>query len=287
MAMVLDLLHWLVDSLLRVDRGHFLNNEFDVKGSHAEIATELRTIVDQLKLEAFDTENGLVNYRALRNSPTYTRYRMATGGLRHFDPASLQSRGERLAFWINLYNSLMVHAVIFFGIEKSIWEAGWGFFRKAAYNIGGFRYSADDIEHGILRGNRPYPLLRLPQFGKGDLRLKHAIVPMDPRIHFALVCASRSCPIITVYHASQIEEELEAAATTFVNGGGVVVQPELAQVSLSRIFSWYQRDFNGCSGVLRFILAHLREGPERDYLEENVSKVHLKYQKYDWSLNHY
>jgi len=43
-------------------------------------------------------------------------------------------------------------------------------------------------------------------------------VPMDPHIHFALVCASRSCPVITVYHASQIEEELEAAATTFVIG---------------------------------------------------------------------
>lgn len=285
--MVLNLFHWLIDSLLRVDRGHVLNNEFDVTGSHAEIATELRTIVDEIKLEAFDTENGLVNYRALRNSPTYTRYRMATGGLRHFDPASLQSRGERLAFWINLYNSLIVDAVIFFVIEKSIWEAGWGFFRKAAYNISGLRYSADDIEHGILRGNRPYPLLHLPQLAKGDPRLKHAIVPMDPRIHFSLVCASRSCPVITVYHASQIEEELEAAAVTFINGGGVVVQPEFTRISLSRIFSWYQRDFDGRSGVLSFILAHLIEGPGRDYLKKNVSEVRLKYQKYDWSLNYH
>lgn len=285
--MVLNLLHWLIDFLLRVDRGRILNNEFDVKASHGEIASELRTIVDQLELEAFDTENGLVNYRGLKNSLTYTRYKSAAAGLRHFDPTSLRSRAERLAFWINLYNSLLVDAVIFFGIEKSVWETGWGFFHKAAYNIDGLRYSADDIEHGILRGNRPYPLLRLPQFARNDPRLKHAIVPMDPRIHFALVCASRSCPVITVYHASQIEEELEAAATTFVNGGGVVVQPEFAQVSLSRIFSWYQRDFNGRSGILSFILAHLREGPERDYLQKNVSKVRLKYQKYDWSLNNY
>ncbi len=58
--MVLNLFHWLIDSLLRVDRGHVLNNEFNITGSHAEIATELRTIVDEIKLEAFDTENGLV-----------------------------------------------------------------------------------------------------------------------------------------------------------------------------------------------------------------------------------
>ncbi len=285
--MVLNLLHRLIDTLLRVDKGRILNDKFDAEASHAEVAAELGTIADQLKVEAFDTGNGLVNYRGLKNSPTYSRYKKIAGGLRHFDPASLRSQGERLAFWINLYNSLIIDAVISFGIEKSIWEAGWGFFRKAVYNIGGLRYSADGIEHGILRGNRPYPLLRLPQFATDDLRLEHAIVPMDPRIHFALVCAAHSCPLITVYHASEVEKELETATTTFINGGGVIVEPELARVSLSRIFSWYQGDFGGRAGVLKFILAYLREGSERDYLRENVSRVRLRYQKHDWSLNHY
>ena len=108
MAIVLNLLHWLIDFLLRVDRGRILNNEFDVKASHSEIASALRAIVDQLKLETFDTENGLVNYRWLKNSLTYTRYKRAAAGLRHFDPTFLRSRAERLAFWINLYNSLIV-----------------------------------------------------------------------------------------------------------------------------------------------------------------------------------
>jgi len=285
--MVLNLLHRLIDALLRVDKGCVLNDKFDAEASHAEVAAELRTIVDQLKMEAFDTENGLVNYRGLKNSPTYSRYKRVAGGLKHFDPASLHSQGERLAFWINLYNSLIIDAVISFGIENSVWEAGRGFFRKAAYNIGGLRYSADDMEHGILRGNRPHPLLRLPQFATDDPRLRHAIVPMDPRIHFTLVCASRSCPLITVYHASEVEDELEAAASTFISGGGVIVEPELARVSLSRIFSWYQGDFGGRSGVLNFILVYLKERPEGDYLRENISKVRLRYQKYDWSLNHF
>ena len=287
MVTALGLFHWFIDVLLRVDRGCVLNDEFDTEVSQADIASELRAIVDQLKMEAFDTEKGLVNYRDLKNSPTYGHYKRIAGGLRHFKLTSLRSREERLAFWINLYNSLIVDAVISFGIEKTMWEAGRGFFRKAAYNIGGLRYSADDIEHGILRGNNPYPLLRFRQFAANDPRLRHTMMPVDPRIHFTLVCASRSCPLITVYHAAKIEEELEGAATTFVNGGGVIVQPELGQVSLSRIFYWYQQDFGGRSGVLKFILARLMEGTERDHLQQNIDKVRFKYQKYDWSLNHY
>ena len=109
---------------------------------------------------------------------------------------------------------------------------------------------------------------------------------MGPRIHFALVCATCSCPLITVYHASKIEEELEAAATTFINGGGVIVQVGLDQVSLSRIFYWYQRDFKGGFGVINFVLAHLREGAGRDYQRGNLDKVRIRYQKYGWFLKH-
>ena len=184
-----------------------------------------------------------------------------------------------------MYNSLIIDAVIHFGIQKSVWEAGWGFFRKAAYNIGGLRYSADDIEHGILRGNRPHPLLHFRQFAKNDPRLTHIVKPVEPRIHFTLVCASQSCPLITVYHADEIEVELDGATKTFINAGGVVAVPGKEQVSLSRIFSWYQGDFGGRSGVLEFILDNLREGPEKDYLQKNTRRVRIKYQKYNWSLN--
>ena len=75
-------------------------------------------------------------------------------------------------------------------------------------------------------------------------------------------------------------------AATSINGGGMIVQAGLNQVSLSRIFYWYQRDFEGRFGVLNLILAHFREEAERDYLQGNLDKVRFKYQKYDWSLNH-
>jgi len=284
---MLNLLQWKIDFLLRVDRKRVLNVELGAQTSETDIASEMRTIVDQLKIEAFDTEKGLVNYRGLKGSTTYKHFKKVASMLRHFDPASLQSREEKLAFWINLYNSLIIDAVISFAIKETVWEAGRGIFRKAAYNIGGLRYSADDIEHGILRGNAPHPVIRLPQFTQDDPRLRHTLVPMEPRIHFTLVCASRSCPLITVYHAAEIEEELEMATNAFINGGSVLVKPEEGQVSLSRIFSWYQHDFGGRSGVLRFVLRYLMDTPQKEYFKQNLTKMQIKYQKYDWSLNHF
>ena len=285
-TMMINSLRWAIDVVLRVDRSRVLNWEAGVESAQTGIGVELRTIVDQLNMEAFGMGNGLVDYQGLRDSPTYSRYRRVAGGLTAFDPAALQRREERLAFWINLYDSLIIYAVISFGIdERTVWERGWGFFCKAAYDIGGLSYSANDVEHRILRNNRRHPVIRLPQFVIGDTRLEQAIVPMDPRIHFTLVCASRSCPLITVYHVSGIEEEL--AANSFVNGEGVMVKPEEKMVSLSWIFKWYQADFGRDSGAMRFILRYLINGPEIGFLRENIGSVRIVYQKYEWSLNHY
>ena len=72
--MVLNLIHRFIDTLLRIDRGRVLNDEFGAETSRAEIDTEMTTIVDKLKMEAFDANNGLVNYQGLNNSPTYNHY---------------------------------------------------------------------------------------------------------------------------------------------------------------------------------------------------------------------
>lgn len=283
------LTRWLqnsIDRLLGVDNRRVLNAEPGAEIATDDIATTMRTIIDQLKMEGFNDESGLVDYEKLQNSACYQQYRLVTSRLRNFNLASLESRAEKLTFWINLYNSLTVDAVIALGIKNSVWEAGRGFFRQIAYQIGDLRYSADDIEHGILRGNRHHPAIPLPQFAPGDPRLRYTITPLEPRLHFALVCASRSCPPITAYHAPDIEEELEMAVNSFINGGGVIINPEQKSVSLSRIFKWYQADFGGRRGVIQLILAYLREGLEKDFLRHNIGKVRIKYQKYDWSLNH-
>ena len=157
-------------------------------------------IVNALKAEAYDTERGRVDYAHLCLSPTYAEYCQCARRLRSFDPAALETREEQLAFWINLYNALIVDAVIQFEVKRSVNEAP-GFFWRAAYNIGGRRYCSFDIEYGILRANAPHPAIPGAYFGAGDARRRYSFAQLDPRIHFALVCAARSCPPIAVYDA--------------------------------------------------------------------------------------
>ncbi len=201
-----------------------------------------------------------------------------------FDPARLHTREERLAFWINLYNALVIDGVIAFGIKRSVRE-DLGFFRRTAYLVGGRRYAVDDIEHGILRANRPHfhPLLLFPQFGPDDPRLSFAMETVDPRIHCALVCASRSCPPIVAYEAEEIDRQLDLAARTFVNHGGVTASSN--GVHLSRIFKWYEGDFGGRRGVLEFVLRYLEDGPLRERLASAGGAPPIRFQPYDWSLN--
>jgi hypothetical protein len=252
----------------------------------ADVAGELYAAVQMMKAEAFDPSGGGVDYRRLCDSETYQQYRACTAGLINFDPATLSSSEERLAFWINLYNALIIDAVIAFDLKTSIRE-DLGFFRRAAYIISGRRYSADDIEHGILRGNRRHfhPMIPFPQFAPGDVRLANSLLSVDPRVHGALVCASRSCPPIAVYDADRIHEQLDVAAANFVNNGGAVVDVPAGRLSLSPIFRWYRRDFGGTRGVIDFVERHLDDGPGREFLRAHSGGLNLSYRPYDWSLN--
>ncbi len=273
-----------LDRLLRVDSKAALNlGRLAVTGGPG-VAAELLAALQMMKADAFDGATATVDYARLKESESYTRYRACTGALVDFEPARLNSREERLAFWINAYNALVIDAVIAFGLKGAVRE-DTGFFRRAAYVIGGLRYSADDIEHGILRGNRRHfhPAILLPQFAPDDPRLRHTIRPLDPRIHCALVCASRSCPPIVAYDAGRIDEQLDMAARSFVNGGGVAVDAAGAAVRASPIFGWYRRDFGGMNGVRKFLLRFLDEGPARRALTER--RCRLRYQQFDWSLN--
>ena len=273
--------HRALDLALRVDPSAALNDGAESRPGGASVAAELHAAVQEMKAQAFDAASGAFDYTALAGSETYARYRECTGRLCQFDPAELRQHTERLAFWTNLYNALVIDAVIRFQPWQSVREDS-GFFRRAAYVVGGRRFSADDIEHGILRGNRRHfhPAVWLPQFSPGDRRLAFSIRPADPRVHCALVCASRSCPPIAVYEASRIGEQLDLACAAFVNGGAVLL--EGGRVRLSRIFRWYGRDFGGRAGVRQFLLRYLDEVLARSALEDGTR---IAFQPYDWSLN--
>ena len=150
--------------------------------------------------------------------------------------------------------------------------------------IGGFRYSLEDIEHGILRANRGLPFFLGKQFAEDDPRLENAVWNFDARIHFALNCASRSCPPIANYTSNEINRQLDLASTNFL-AGDTFLGESGKSLWISRIFKWYSRDFGGKAGVIEMLRSYLPEAdPRRELLENSGSNV-IRYSPYDWHLN--
>jgi hypothetical protein len=253
--------------------------------SDQRIDIALTLAMADLKARFIDPEKGLVHYRAVRGSEEFERYKDLTRGLKSIDLRSLQERNQRLAFWINIYNTAVIHGVIELGLEKSVKEFS-GFFDRVMYEIGGFHFSLNEMEHGILRGNRTRPYGILKPFRKKDPRTEFAIIPLDPRIHFALVCGARSCPPISFYDAEQIDFQLQLAAESFVNSSQVKVLLEERIIFISKIFKWYKTDFGGSDrALIDLLLKSLDEGEKKTFLQENRDKVKIQYQPYDWNLN--
>ncbi|MCG8353619.1 MAG: DUF547 domain-containing protein [Chloroflexales bacterium] len=268
--------------------GEVLNTEpFDGKTKPGPaIAAELKRAVNAFQAAAVDAQGKHVDYACLRQSEAYQLYRATlTPQLRYIDLHTLATREEQLAFWINLYNALVIDAVIAYSVQKSVIErmAGLAFFKCAAYNIGGLRFSCEDIEHGILRVNRGSPFVPGAQFKEADSRRRWMLATPDARIHFALNCASRSCPPIGVYTAEAIDEQLDLATRNFV-AVDVEVNPARGELRLSQVFNWYAKDFNGPAGVVDFLLRYLPADERRAWLAAQ-SDIRLVHKPYDWGLN--
>ena len=253
----------------------------------AELAEKLKQTLDDLKLSVMNAEGTSVDYDALRTSEAYEKYHdECLSVLNSFDPDLLSSTEARRAFWINLYNALVIDAVIDLGVKKSVAEGRLGmltFFRHAAYSVNGKRVSLEDIEHGILRGNKGNPYVPGVHFRSSDARFKWAL-PLDPRVHFALNCGGKSCPPIRSFAAEKLDEQLDIAARSFVNGT-VDIEPGSGMVAASKIFSWYAGDFGGRNGVVDFLIHHLPNGNRREFITTNRESIVLSYKAYDWSLN--
>ena len=276
-------LNRLLDVVFRIDSNTVLNDGIVAQTSDSGVAADIKRALTLLKAEAYDDRSARFDYARVRAGETYRAMRECTVRLNDFDLVSLTTREERMAFWINLYNALILDAVICFDVHDSVTK-DLGFFRRAAYRVGGMRFSADDIEHGILRGNRRHPLLPFPQFGRDDPRLTFSIKPMDARIHAALNCASRSCPPILVYDAAHLDAQLDQAMRAFVVSG-VQIDLNRAVVNVSPIFRWYASDFGGQEGILELMLRGWNKELAQAWLEPNHAKVRFEYSIYDWRLN--
>lgn len=259
----------------RIGDTEVLNGGGEISAAGGVIAEELMRSARTLL--AWSGQGG-TPYAAIARSPEFAAYRSRSRDLHGFDPAALEGRWQRSAFWINIYNALVIDAVISFGVGDSIREA-LGFFHRAAYQIGRHRFSLHDIEHGLLRVNRPQFSGLPPPFAPGDPRATLGPGVLDPRVHFALNCGTRSCPPVVFYEADRLDLQLDTAAYSFINAEGVRVEGD--EVVLSPLFEFYSEDFGGADGARQWVSRYTID-PE---LRERLAKDALHTGEYDWSLN--
>ncbi|XP_071913655.1 uncharacterized protein [Coffea arabica] len=152
------------------------------------------------------------------------------------------SHQQKLAFWINTYNSCIMNAFLEQGIPDSP-ERVVELLQKATITVGGHLLNAITIEHFILR--LPYHLKHTgPKSAKGDEMKAHALFGLEwsePLVTFALSCGCWSSPAVRVYTAAQVENELEAAKREYLQAA-VGISPANKLV-IPKLLDWYLLDF--------------------------------------------
>lgn len=280
----------LLDLIARSTRRNALNDGSTnvPEIGNGEFAGKLKTVLDKIFTEGISTDGYSVDYKRIKTSAAYHEFQKEYyPKLRSFNPATLISRQEKLAFWINIYNALVIDGVIALSIRESVREGslgGMSFFQKTAYIIGGYRYNLHDIEHGILRENRGFPYLPGNQFTNYNDRTEFVIVPMDLRIHFALNCASRSCPPIRFYTSENIDSQLELATRNYISNNTHYDQLN-GTLYLSPLFRWYRRDFGNREQIINFVTHYVDDMETYSQIALHNNVCIIRYQKYDWGLN--
>ncbi|KAM5579756.1 hypothetical protein ABKV19_009503 [Rosa sericea] len=148
------------------------------------------------------------------------RFRVLVEQLAKVNPIHLGCN-EKLAFWINLYNALIMHAYLAYGVPRSDLKL-FSLMQKAAYTVGGHSYSATAIEYVILKAKPPLHrpqialLLALHKLKVSDEQRKSVIDTYEPLVTFALSCGMYSSPAVRIYTAKNVREELQEAQRDFV-----------------------------------------------------------------------
>ncbi|MEO9476897.1 MAG: DUF547 domain-containing protein [Cyclobacteriaceae bacterium] len=170
---------------------------------------------------------------------------------------------DQIAYWINAYNAYTIELILEYYPLESIKDIGssiqvpfvntpWDI---KFFKIGGEKYDLNNIEHDILRKKWE-----------------------EPRIHFAVNCASLSCPQLRAeaYTGAKLDEQLDDQARRFINDDFRNNISE-DQASLSKIFKWFSGDFEKVMDVEKFI---------NQYTDIKITdKTDVEYKEYDWSLN--
>lgn len=138
-----------------------------------DLAKKLQKTMLSIKGECIGEDRG-IDYDKLKNSGAYKEYKSETLLLQTVSLDEL-SENVRKAFFINLYNALTIHGLAEQETLPSSVLDIQQFWKTTAYKVGGLVYSLDDMEHGVLRGNKSHPASTKPQFSEGDPRIKYAV----------------------------------------------------------------------------------------------------------------
>ncbi|MFY0593314.1 DUF547 domain-containing protein [Roseivirga sp.] len=229
----------------------FANNS-DIKPDHSDWTVLLAKHVKP---------GGLVDYKGfIKDKDELNAY---ADYLSNNAPADDWTDEEQIAYWINAYNVFTVKLIVdnypvksikdlnpklSIPTIRSVWTKEW-------FKIGGEDFSLDRIEHKILRKDFD-----------------------EPRIHFAVNCASISCPTLRneAYTANKLNDQLEEQAKIFLNDTTRnTITPD--RITVSKIFSWFGGDFKNGQTLVQFI---------NRYTEVEINdKAKVKYMNYNWDLN--
>jgi len=216
------------------------------------------------------TQNGRIDYVRLKtagqeNLNSYLRTLEAVCAEQYVS----WSRDEQLAFWINAYNAYTIKLIIDNYPVKSVRSIGLlplAAFRKSFIPLRwyyGKDLSLNDIENGILRA-----------------------IFQEPRIHFAIVCASKGCPSLRseAFHPMDLERQLEESARAFIRDPSKNrFDPNAGTLYLSKLFDWFKKDFEAAAGSIREYVARYLEDTAASQVA--MEKSRIRFLDYDWSLN--
>ncbi len=202
-------------------------------------------------------KDGQVNYPGVAADKSYAGY------LEQLAKAPFpRTKNDTLVFYMNAYNALAMKGIID-GRAPSNTFTRHLFFKSAKYPLTGGETNLHNIEHEILH--------------KLD----------EPRIHFAIVCASSSCPKIRndAYTTDKLEEQLNESTRDFINDPTRNRYDKKEKVAyLSQIFKWFDMDFEKSAGTVQKFIAKYVSDPEvaKDLASDGYK---VKYLDYSWSLN--
>ncbi len=202
-------------------------------------------------LKKYVTTEGEVDYKGIKANKT--ELDAITKSFSAVSTQTAWNKNDQLAFWINVYNAFTIDLIVNNYPVKSIRDLDSGKpWDVKRITIGNKKYSLNNIENDIIR----------PQF-------------KDPRIHFAVNCAAKSCPPLQnrAFFGKSLNSQLEAATKNFINNTNfITVAP--SKLTLSRIFDWYAKDFGNITDFLnKFSTIKVNKNPVVSYYD------------YNWSLN--